>query len=629
MYRNKVDKIFAPVRMWFVIFSALCFGGMQSACNGDDMDEGAMYTFTGETVTSFCQKDPELTNFYELMTRCNADALLEVYGHFTCFAPNNKAVEEYLAERGYDMSSVTEDVARKVVYNCVIREAAKEYLYDSFVAGSLSSTSMAERFLVISFESNKETNEMEIYVNEDSKIIRADQKVHNGVVHVVNKVIQPSEQTLLEVLREDGRFNIWATVYEASGWSKEMEALYDESYVNTFGTDLWDYNGWQFKVPTACRLGYTLFCEPDELMEKNGLAGESRESILAKVEQYARTYYGSDDLGNYTSKKNPLNRFVAYHMLNRQMATNAMVFDKSQLITPEWATSQAEYYETMYTYHLMEIKAGNKINMQKSGRYVGLDGNNSNIDAVNGFIHTLTSMLVYDENVMRNDVLHKRMRFDAFSLIPQFTNNNIRWNLWTVQGANGYTVTPEFCGEYFTYNDAGTCLLWGSEWWAAYQGDEINMKDGYDFTLRLLPLPPGNYELRIGYNAEGWRGMGQIYFDGNIAGTPVDLKIGNTENDPRSGWVKDSETSDNGIENDKMMRNLGYMKAPASCWCQNPSGVLRDFHRALRYIVGQYTFQEYGAHKLRVRNVDFSGREFSIDYFEFIPVDMIRDEDRG
>ncbi len=30
--------------------------------------------------------------------------------------------------------------------------------------------------------------------------------------------------------------------------------------------------------------------------------------------------------GNYRSEKNPLHRFVAYHLLNRQMATNDMVF---------------------------------------------------------------------------------------------------------------------------------------------------------------------------------------------------------------------------------------------------------------------------------------------------------------
>ena len=70
------------------------------------------------------------------------------------------------------------------------------------------------------------------------------------------------------------------------------------------------------------------------------------------------------------------------------------------------------------------------------------------------------------------------------------------------------------------------------------------------------------------------------------------------------------------------------MKAPESCWYANDNIPLRDWYKALRYIVNQYSFQDYGAHKLRMRSVDFAGREFSIDYFEFIPVDMIRDEDR-
>ena len=32
-------------------------GGL-SSCNSDDIKEDAMYTFTGETVASFCEKTP-------------------------------------------------------------------------------------------------------------------------------------------------------------------------------------------------------------------------------------------------------------------------------------------------------------------------------------------------------------------------------------------------------------------------------------------------------------------------------------------------------------------------------------------------------------------------------------------
>ena len=56
-------------------------GGL-SSCNSDDIKEDAMYTFTGETVASFCEKTPELSLFYKLMDECGETALLEVYGHF-------------------------------------------------------------------------------------------------------------------------------------------------------------------------------------------------------------------------------------------------------------------------------------------------------------------------------------------------------------------------------------------------------------------------------------------------------------------------------------------------------------------------------------------------------------------
>ena len=440
---NKIHRLF-KWGLWSV--AVLCLSGMQMSCNSDDIDADAMYTFTGETVASFCQNNPELSDFYQLITKCGADALLEVYGHYTCFVPNNDAIAAYLEEKGKTLDELTAEEAQRVVYNCVIRGNA-EYTSQDFIAGSLTSMTLAERYLVLSF-TNDDKGRRIIWVNDKSKVTTLDQEVHNGVIHVVDKVIEPSELSLLEVLQNNDKFTIWAMAYEASGWYKEMEKLYDESYVNTFGADVVQLSGYTMKVPTSLRYGYTMFCEPDELLNENGIDGSTKDEILSSLENYARTYYGSEDLGNYESKNNPLNRFVAYHLLNRQMATNNMVFD-----TPAECIAQgsegywAEYYETMYTYRIMEIKIGNKINLQKNGHYVGIDEKNSNIDAVNGFIHTITDVLVYDEEVMNNDVLHKRLRFDAYSIPPQLTNNNIRWNNVDIPDANGYTMTPDYYGE--------------------------------------------------------------------------------------------------------------------------------------------------------------------------------------
>ncbi len=627
MKMNMINTV-AFCRKAVLYFAVAAFGFLPVACDSDDLEGDTMYTFTGDTVASFCENTPELSMFYELLMRTETTPLLKVYGHYTCFAPTNEAMQVYLNEKGKDLASMSREDMIKVVYNSIIRGDGRHYMTEEFEKGALGMPSMDDRTITVSFDVS-DTGEREIWINNQALIVSPDHELHNGVIHVVNKVLEPAELTFLEVLQTHGDFNIWAAAYEATGWDQGMNDRYDESYVNTFGSDRFHYNypDWApFQVPTKLKLGYTLFCEPDELLIANGITD------VASMEQYAKTYYGSEDLGNYKSEKNPLNRFIAYHMLNRKLSTSTFIYS-GPLTTDSYMNKRYEYYETMYEYHMIEMRAGNKINAQRdgAGAYVGVDEDKSDIQVLNGFIHTLTeNILVYDEDVMKNDVLHKRIRFDFFTCAPQFTNNDMRWTLTDLGGTwGGKTCTPDFCGKYFTYNDAGVCLLWASNGWSAYQADEINMKESYDVTVRMLPVPPGTWELRLGYRAENWRGMAQLFVDGNIAGTPVDLKINWDENnkDPRVGWEKDSETADNGIENDKLMRNHGYMKAPASIWLQG-TRTLRDFSPALRYIVGRYDWPEYGEHFMRIRTVDFKGREFSCDYLELIPVDLIRNEDR-
>ena len=63
------------------------------SCNSDNLKDEAMYTFTGETVASFCKNTPQLSMFYDMMEACGSVRLLSIYGHYTCFPPTNKAVE--------------------------------------------------------------------------------------------------------------------------------------------------------------------------------------------------------------------------------------------------------------------------------------------------------------------------------------------------------------------------------------------------------------------------------------------------------------------------------------------------------------------------------------------------------
>ena len=196
--------------------------------------------------------------------------------------------------------------------------------------------------------------------------------------------------------------------------------------------------------------------------------------------------------------------------------------------------------------------------------------------------------------------------------------------IFTELNINSHTFTADYCGDYFHFTNDTKLKLWASEGWTNYQADEMVMSGWYDFTLRMHPVPPGTYEIRLGYRAETWRGVAQLFIDDEIVGIPVDLRIVGT--DPRVGWVDDDKTTDEGVENDKMMRNRGYMKAPNSIYSLNGPKTLRQDNMSLRIIIGTFTFQDYAPHYFRAKNVEADNLEFHFDYLEYVPVSYIDKE---
>ncbi len=168
--------------------------------------------------------------------------------------------------------------------------------------------------------------------------------------------------------------------------------------------------------------------------------------------------------------------------------------------------------------------------------------------------------------------------------------------------------------------------MWASDYWDVFESDEMKLNGWYDFTLRMLPVPPGSYEIRVGYRPEPWRGIAQFFIDGEIQGIPRDLRI--MGSDPQVGWEEDNG-GPHDAENDKAMRNRGYMKAPASMWSNHDNCTFRDIRvkQPLRMIIGTVNFQEYGEHFLRAKNVYASDREYNGDYIELIPTSLIDSED--
>ena len=171
-----------------------------------------------------------------------------------------------------------------------------------------------------------------------------------------------------------------------------------------------------------------------------------------------------------------------------------------------------------------------------------------------------------------------------------------------------------------------------------YEGDEVYLKGMYDFTVQTPPVPAGTYEVRFCYQPTGGRGAAQLYWDGVPCGIPLDLRI--LANDPLIGFetpgsdptdyvVDDQGNTIYGVENDKMMRNRGYMKGP--CTYKDVLGVwygklvARNSPQVLRRILGTYTFTKSSTHLFSV--VAVREGQFMMDFLEFVPVEVIANED--
>ena len=622
-YQLRIKRQTRALMTWLMTILAPLFwggvGGGLASCDSDSLEGDSYYTFTGETVASYVENRPDsFSVFSQIVKDAGEEALLSTYGHYTAFIPTDEAFSDFFREHSTSLEQLSADEKRNIVYNHIIRSTAIDYLTKDFTEGALGTSNMNNRYIIISYVPNNQGRNS-ILINKMSEIIRPDIELHNGVVHVVDHVLVPSDETLGALLNQMPDYSIFAEALRMTHLNDSILETYDMTYQNPYTTEFVNILGYTMKPLQQRRLGYTMFAEPNSVMQQAGI------SSVSDLTTYAQRYYGTEDAADPTSRRNALNRFISYHMLNRQMSTNAFVYSGPST-SSYYMDKRYEYYETMLQYRLIEFRAGNRLNMCRNGAYVGVDESRSNIDGANGFIHSLTDMLVYDEQVMQQDVLNKRIRFDAYAIPPQLTNNNIRWKLNNLDGFGGFTMSPDYCGDYFRFNDASKFIMWSSDYWTNYQSDEISVRGWYDVTVRMLPVPPGTYEIRLGYSARSWGGIAQLFVDGQIIGIPVSFNY--TGEQPQIGWVSDEQTTDNGAENDKMMRNRGYMKGPNSVYAINGQKTLRQNVGSLRFIVGTFTFQDYAPHYFRVKNIESELGEFHFDYLEYVPVSLIDSEDK-
>lgn len=169
-------KILSKLKIAFAIIALTSF---TISCDNDDMP-------VDNTITGIAKANPNLTTLVQALVKADLAGTLQGAGPFTVFAPTDAAFAAFLKTTPYaTLNDVPKDVLTQILLNHV-------------VSGKVKSTDLSTGYVkTLAKSATSGTNTMSMYVdlasgvklNGVSKVTIADVMASNGVVHVVDAVI--------------------------------------------------------------------------------------------------------------------------------------------------------------------------------------------------------------------------------------------------------------------------------------------------------------------------------------------------------------------------------------------------------------------------------------------------------
>lgn len=622
------------IKTWMLLIAVALVTNMAVSCNEEDLPDN-YYTATEMTAAGFLQNDPaRFSEFTRILQRANFLSTLATYGEYTLYAPTNEAVNNYLSANNYgSVEDIPQNVCDTIARTHIVKGGV--YFTADISDGTLPLLNMDDRNITITCDSDVNNNNAIIYyVNKSAKMIERDDSVTNGVVHTIDHLLVSTSMLLPDLIKQDTTSTIFASALALTGVELNMRKVEDYSY--TIGRDSVEeglpevFFGSEGEKWTKVKFverryfKYTAFVETDETFEKAGIYNIN--DLIAKAKAWYDNVF-PEDAGkyddDYTHPKNPLNRFVSYHILPFLVNYDQLVVS-GQIKDYYCDLSKADaedYYETMAQGCILRASGpkDGKVYLNRKRmdvlitpgvRVLSPTESGLNLqDCANGVYHYISAPLYFNPEALNN-----RMRIDATTLFPDFLN----MSKCRVQ-FNEKTMTM-FKNNYLTNVKATSQSLIGVRgneiWTNSWEGNMVAICGEFDIEIKLPPVPKtGMYELRLGYSVNPSRGIIQVYLNGTACGVPVNLQQG------PEGWKEDTEDEEENRATDKSMHNRGFMKAPDSQGgdISNGGTPFRAAGHIMRRVLYTGEIRQDQENWLRFRQLLKGNYSLSFDYIELCP----------
>ena len=657
------------------------------ACS-DEPDASNFYTFKGQMMSEYLRGHEEFSQFSAILERAGMMELLASYGALTCFPPTDDAIKVFLTKRG--LSSI--DELSDADCDTIARTHLVKNMYTTadMEDGVLSTANMNRRYIEVSHGIDEDQNAV-VFLNGTSHIIFAlqDDSVENGIMQPITEVLESSNRMIHDVMRQNPRISLYTEALELAGLRDSLyqykDAMWDEERLNYPRLRYVSHvNKETATVPDEKRTGFTVFAVPDSILsEKYGIT--TVEQLYDKACEIYDRIYPEDakaeyhDYAHIKDSRNPLNRFLRYHILTRDVKGWNYLTPYTDIGILTTVMNPVDWYETMLPHTMMKFErltvrkwAGGSTLGQRyiNRRYDDLVPNELvtepvlgtlvrptveveyKQDALNGRYFYVDDILAFDETT-RDVVLNDRIRMDFSTIFPELMTNDIRLN----ERNNGrkyqdpdYDETAKYGRNYYfpngylkgvTLNEGGTFVYRRPhDYYDCYEGDEMNLFGDFDITFKIPPVPyEGEWQLRLGFAAEGSRGVAQFYFDDKPQGIPLDMTKSLT--DPSilgADWKSDyaSMSTIDLATDQKVLKNKGYYRGAAGGYRYAQGSTQQTIFATqpltIRMVICTTHINPDQDHFLRIRCVSTkqgNDNEFMLDYLELVPKSVYGVTDEG
>jgi uncharacterized surface protein with fasciclin (FAS1) repeats len=230
----------------------------------------------GDFITT---NSDQYSEFGKLMEATGLESLLNTRGPYTLFLPNDEAMFAYYEFKGVEsLKDFSAAFQRELILYHLI---GTNIPTGDIGLGKIRDPNAVGDYLSSEFSGS------EIIISKHSKIIKRDILTANGLIHVLDRVIDPVTLSVFELVANDPSYNIFSEGLRLSGLQDTLQLI------------SFPYGG------ITARTRFTVLAVPDSIYRNYGIT--SVGDLIS--------WCGSDG-DSLTYLSNPFYRYMEYHCLN-------------------------------------------------------------------------------------------------------------------------------------------------------------------------------------------------------------------------------------------------------------------------------------------------------------------------